>query len=284
MSEQQEQFLAQGFIVLESGLDQSDMRLLENSHKQLNERASAILKQCSKDRISFADFYRENERELIVVPERDDAKSVCRYEYIKHCDSAMREQLLPKLQRYIKELTGSDFVLFKDKCNAKNPGGGAFKPHQDVIAYDKFKPNYHVTVAVFLDAATLENGCLHFPLDYRTSIGDVGAQLMKTPAGELAILPSVEGGSDHGNILPAIEAKINWKAIIAEPGDIVLFDSYVPHFSHANLSDSKRRAMFFTFNAAADGDYYEDYYAMKHQQFDNPTFHIATPTEHSQSM
>ncbi|MGB1239811.1 MAG: phytanoyl-CoA dioxygenase family protein, partial [Pseudomonadales bacterium] len=175
------------------------------------------------------------------------------------------------------------FVLFKDKCNAKNPGGGAFKPHQDVIAYDKFAPNYHVTAAIFLDAATLENGCLHFPRDYRQALAEFDFPQIKTPVGELAILPSCVGGSDHGNIDPEVERQIEWEPIVAAPGDVVLFDSYVPHYSHANLSNYKRRAMFFTFNPASQGEHYDAYYAMKHREFDNPAFHIATPTEHQLS-
>ena len=73
-------------------------------------------------------------QELIVVPESDDPLKVCRYEYIKGFNAAIREKLVPKIQGFIKQLTGEDFVLFKDKLNAKNPGGGAFGPHQDVIA------------------------------------------------------------------------------------------------------------------------------------------------------
>ncbi|MCJ8298567.1 MAG: phytanoyl-CoA dioxygenase family protein [Pseudomonadales bacterium] len=284
MKQQQQQFIEQGYIVLESGLNTADMDLLEQSNTQLYRQAQTLLENAAQQQYSLSDYYKDAPDELIVVPEIDNPTKVCRYEYLRASNQAIREQLVPKLQEYIKGLTGVDFVLFKDKCNAKNPGGGAFEPHQDVIAYDKFKPNYHITVAIFLDESTHQNGCLHFAKNYRTDLAGKGVKSYKTPAGKLQVLPSDKGGSKNGNITEEICQQVNWQAILAKPGDIVIFDSYVPHYSNKNESEFPRRAMFFTFNAKADGDYYQAYYAMKHAEFDNPAFHIATPTAHSQTV
>lgn len=60
--------------------------------------------------------------ELIAVPEIDNDEKMGRYEYIKGYSQPVRELIVPKLQEMIRQLTGTDFVLFKDKCNAKNPG------------------------------------------------------------------------------------------------------------------------------------------------------------------
>jgi len=284
MSDQQHRFIEQGYIVLEKGLDARDMDLLEQSNTQLYQQAQALLENAVAGQYSLSNYYKEAAEDLIVVPEIDNPTKVCRYEYIRASNQSIREQLVPKLQQYIKGLTGVDFVLFKDKCNAKNPGGGAFDPHQDVIAYNKFKPNYHITVAIFLDESTKENGCLHFAKNYRADLAGKGIDSFSTPAGELQVLPSDLGGSKNGSITDEICQQIDWQEILAKPGDIVIFDSYVPHYSNKNESKFPRRAMFFTFNAMSDGDFYQAYYQMKHAEFDNPAFHIATPTAHSQTL
>ncbi len=281
MSTNSEIFKRKGFIVLPQALDQQDMTTLENSSQALSERAQELLAELAESGESLSDFYKRNDNELIVVPEIDDNRKVCRYEYIDGYNEAINGQIVPKLKGFIEELTGSEFLLFKDKCNAKNPGGGAFDPHQDVIAYDQFAPVYHITAAIFLDDATVENGCLHFPEDYRADLTDLDCQEVETPVGTLPVLPSYDGGPDNGNIRMEVSDKIRWNLVPAKRGDVVLFDSYVPHYSEKNDSDKTRRAMFFTFNAAADGSFYQDYYAMKRNEFDNPKFHVATPTAHA---
>lgn len=278
-----EQFKQRGYVVLSQGLDADDMAMLEETSAELNQHAESLLSQLLKSNETPADFYPKHLQELIVVPEADNPLKVCRYEYIKGFNSTIRERLVPKLQGFIKELTGEDFVLFKDKCNAKNPGGGAFEPHQDVIAYNHLKPNFHVTVAIFLDSATLENGCLFFPENYQRDLGTQSFELQQTPSGQLPILPSNDGGSSHGALTPEVSEQLRWQAIEASPGDVVIFDSYVPHYSEKNLSTKSRRAMFYTFNAEHFGDFYNDYYDMKHRDFANPSFHVATPTTHSKS-
>ncbi|WP_370280487.1 phytanoyl-CoA dioxygenase family protein [Pontibacterium sp.] len=274
-------FKKQGYIVLPQGLNQDDMKTLESSSQALSQRAGELLAELAESGESLSDYYKRHDDELIVVPEIDDPLKVCRYEYIDGYSEAINTQIVPKLKQYIEELTGSKFLLFKDKCNAKNPGGGAFDPHQDVIAYDQFKPAYHVTAAIFLDDATVENGCLHFPENYLEDVAELDSPLTETPIGKLPVLESYDGGPDNGNICQEICDKIRWNLVPAKRGDVVLFDSYVPHYSEKNNSDKTRRAMFFTFNAAADGNYYQDYYAMKRNEFDNPKFHVATPTAHA---
>ena len=138
-----------------------------------------------------------------------------------------------------------------------------------------------MTAAIFLDDATVENGSLYFPENYLEDVADSDSALIDTPVGKLPVLASYDGGPENGNIRKEICDKIRWKLVPAKRGDVVLFDSYVPHYSEKNNSDKPRRAMFFTFSSSADGDYYQDYYAMKRNEFDNPKFHVATPTAHA---
>ncbi|WP_027857379.1 phytanoyl-CoA dioxygenase family protein [Marinobacterium jannaschii] len=281
MSNHSETFKNKGYIVLPQALDAQDMTTLELSSKALYQRADQLLAELAESGERLSDFYKRQQNELIVVPEIDNPLKVCRYEYIDGYSETINREIMPKLKGFIEALTGSEFVLFKDKCNAKNPGGGAFDPHQDVIAYDQFQPVYHITAAIFLDDATLENGCLNFPENYLQDVAGLETEKRETPLGMLPILPSYDGGPDNGNIRQEVCDQIRWNTVTARKGDVVLFDSYVPHFSEKNDSQKTRRAMFFTFNAKADGNFYEAYYGMKRQEFDNPKFHVATPTAHA---
>lgn len=282
--EHRQHFEEHGYVRLPQALSPETMAAIERSHARLDQLASDILQASLDSGQSLASYYADEPHQLIAVPERDAPTQVCRYEYIARHDRTVREQLVPTLQSFLQQLTGERYELFKDKCNAKNPGGGAFAPHQDVIAYDSFAPTFHVTAALFLDPATLENGCLYFPLHFAQTMQqlDVDLPWTETPMGPLPVLPSVEGGPDHGSIVPAVGEALQWQPIETQPGDLVLFDSYVPHYSEPNHSAHKRRALFFTFNPASDGNFYEQYYAKKHAEYDNPAFHVATPTAHAE--
>jgi hypothetical protein len=51
------------------------------------------------------------------------------------------------------------------------------------------------------------------------------------------------------------------------PGDVLFFDSYVPHASKPNLSSHRRRILYLTYNRASDGDHRARYYADKRSSF-----------------
>lgn len=149
-----------------------------------------------------------------------------------------------ELQPVLTGLFGEEPVLFKEKINYKHAGGGGFAPHQDAAAYRFI--DHHISVMVPLDAATVRSGCLWFAPD------DGGATL-----------PT----DDRGRIETGVVDTLAWEPVEVEPGDVVFFDSYMPHFSETNLSDHSRRAMYLTYNAAGRGDYRAAYYADKLDEF-----------------
>ena len=53
-----------------------------------------------------------------------------------------------------------------------------------------------------------------------------------------------------------------------EPGDLLFFDSYAPHYSDTNTTDRARRAAYLTYNAASLGDHRDRYYADKRAEFE----------------
>ena len=52
-----------------------------------------------------------------------------------------------------------------------------------------------------------------------------------------------------------------------QPGDVLVFDSYVPHRSDTNTTDVARRALYLTYNRASAGDHRERYYRDKAAEF-----------------
>jgi 2-aminoethylphosphonate dioxygenase len=147
------------------------------------------------------------------------------------------------LARWSSALLGGPAVLFKDKINFKMPGAPGFKAHQDQQAgWSAYAPLF-LTAMVTLDEANLENGCLEIAVG-RHREGLIGEQWV----------PLEEQGLD---LVPVPTA----------PGDVIFFDSFVPHASKPNLTDSPRRILYLTYNLASYGDQRARYFADKHASF-----------------
>jgi hypothetical protein len=151
-----------------------------------------------------------------------------------------------RLQRAVEQLLCGPAVLFKDKINFKMPGGGGFELHQDQQAgWSEYAPLF-VTAMVSIDPATVDNGCLEIAAVTRQAglIGREWAPLTPMDAIAFDLVP-----------VPTL------------PGDVLFFDSYVPHASKPNLSGSRRRILYLTYNRASDGDHRARYYADKRLSF-----------------
>ncbi|WP_300632047.1 phytanoyl-CoA dioxygenase family protein [Pseudomonas sp.] len=259
------QFQQQGFAHLDKTRANLDLSRIESALAEISQRALS--------------HRADNVPGLVVVTEASNAEQLCRLEYLTGSSPYYAQELVPSLAQLIEQHLGHPVNLFKDKCNFKHPGGGAFTPHQDITAYRHFGSNYQVTAAVLLDAAVKENGALEVATHW--DLAPEGAQLVETPRGPLPQLPSYQGGTRNGDIDDLLCAGMRWQRIDAAPGDVILFDSYVPHRSSENRSSSTRRILFFTFNLACEGDFYHHYYRTKWATPDNPIFHVSTPTLHS---
>jgi ectoine hydroxylase-related dioxygenase (phytanoyl-CoA dioxygenase family) len=98
-----------------------------------------------------------------------------------------------------------------------------------------------------LDPATPASGCLYVAPGYA--------------AGQLPT-------DERGRIAEATAAQLEWQPVPLEPGDLLFFDSYTPHYSETNTTKRPRRAAYLTYNAAALGDHRERYYADKRAEFE----------------
>ena len=142
---------------------------------------------------------------------------------------------------------GERVVLFKDKINFKYPGGAGFTPHQDAPAYVNFGVEHHVTLMAPANPFTMENGCLVMALD----------------ACERRILPQNPDGTVRAEVVDGFAST----PILASPGDVIVFDAWVPHWSARNTSNAPRRSYYMTFNPVSAGDHRAAYYARKRECF-----------------
>jgi len=178
------------------------------------------------------------------------ADLLVRVEHFLGPDNAEVTALLacPKTLAAVAELIGEPPVLFKEKVNYKLPGCRADKLHQDQSAGWNAYGDYFITMAVAVDANRRDNAALTF-----LSSGNYEQRLMA---------PEWQPLTDQD---PPYEPAAEYSLIEAAPGDVIFFDSYVPHGSPANSSASQRRNIYLTFNRRSAGDqrrrYYDDKWA-----------------------
>jgi len=95
---------------------------------------------------------------------------------------------------------------------------------------------------VAIDDATAANGCLEV-------VSDAHDRLWPT--------------DDDGCLREDVAAALAWEPVPLRAGDTLWFHSRTPHRSGPNTSPHPRRALYPTYNAAAEGDLRADYYRQK---------------------
>jgi len=150
------------------------------------------------------------------------------------------------MQGRVSALLGEPAILFKDKINFKLPGSDGFAPHQDVQAGWERYGSLHLTALLSIDATGIENGCLELAAGQhrRGQIGASWEPLTRDDMRGMVFTPCV-----------------------TEPGDVVFFDSFVPHRSAPNQTDAPRRVLYVTYNRASEGDNLARYYADKRASY-----------------
>ena len=146
----------------------------------------------------------------------------------------------------VSQLLDGAAVLFKEKINLKMPGGDGFKPHQDAQAGWNSYASFYITALVSIDEATAENGCLEVAAGWHNK-GLIGAEWKPLTDDDMK-------GMD-------------FKSYPTKPGDAMFFDSYAPHQSGPNLTDTPRRVLYVTYNRASEGDHRRQYFDDKRASF-----------------
>jgi hypothetical protein len=166
--------------------------------------------------------------------------------FCPHHDEFDRIVRRGRLHRAVEQLFGEPAVLFKEKINFKMPGAAGFEAHQDQQAGWSLYAPIFMTALVAIDPATIENGCLELSTMQRQS------QLI---------------GEEWKPLTEAQMAGHAFEPVPTAPGDVLFFDSYVPHASKPNMTNRQRRILYLTFNQSAHGDHRAKYFADKRASF-----------------
>ncbi|KAJ9603269.1 hypothetical protein H2200_012047 [Cladophialophora chaetospira] len=145
-----------------------------------------------------------------------------------------------KLLDLLKQLSGEDMLLFKEKINYKLAGSGGFAPHIDSTAYTHIKKIKHLAILLAVDPSNSRNGGLEVVK---------GSHEMEVPI-----------GADNC-IEPEWVRRQTWTSVELEAGEILIFGSYLAHRSATNHSNVDRKALYATYNCAREGDLHNEYYA-----------------------
>lgn len=135
----------------------------------------------------------------------------------------------------MRQLIGPDVCLFHSKLMMKAAREGSFTPwHQDYQywQYESLLPT-QVNCMLYVDGSDLGNGCLRM-VDGTQRSGLLPIHRIASKSFSIGL----EGGLDDWPCTP----------VPANPGDAIIFGSYVIHGSGPNTSDRHRRANTFAFD------------------------------------
>lgn len=168
----------------------------------------------------------------------------------------------PKTVECLASLFGEPPVLFKEKVNYKPPGCRPDKLHQDHAAGWNAYGDFYISMGIVVDENRKDNAAISF-----MKSGNYERKLMGPEWKPLS--------EDDPPYSPAEE----YVLLEADPGDVVFFDSFVPHGSPANTGNRRRRNIFLTFNKQSDGDTRAKYYKDKWAKYPPNQIDDARPAE-----
>lgn len=137
----------------------------------------------------------------------------------------------------MRDLVGHDEpMLFTEKLNLKRAGHGGANPlHQDFPYWKPQTPRAAniATAVLFLDDATIENGCLHVvPGSHRDGVW----------AGRTDGDPGLANEIDSSDL-----GDLHLEPLEVEAGAVVYFGAFLVHSSAPNTSGGDRRALLFSY-------------------------------------
>jgi len=179
--------------------------------------------------------------------EWDDARAEIRsMEPFLHLDGVLER--LPddaRLWQPVADLVGEPrLALFTDKLNIKRPNGAPFPWHQDspYFAFECPHVERLVSVQVYLDDASAENGCLWMiPGSHR-----------------FGVLPGLSDRGVLGRLYTDVDrvlAEAPRVRLAAPAGSAIFFHGDVVHGSQVNRSSGSRRAFVLTYQPAGHAQF-----------------------------
>jgi len=161
-----------------------------------------------------------------------------------------------KIVEKLNNIFYEPYTIFKDKFNAKPPGGEGFFAHYDGVFIFKDaqgidKKGWYeytdvfVNVLVALDPCTKENGTIEIANAHNKTFEDL-------------LLNTKQNGTPE--ILDEITKKTSFNSIKLDAGDVVVFDNKCPHKSSKNYSKQSRGTLYYTYTLAKYGSFYNKYF------------------------
>ncbi len=166
-----------------------------------------------------------------------------------------------KILILLKNIFNEEFLIFKDKFNAKPPSGEGFFAHYDGVFHfldeNNNKKNgwyeygdYFINVLIALDECNLKNGALEIAKAHKGNFNELLKNTKNdgTPA-----------------LTKEIESNTSFDLINLNAGDIVIFSNTCPHRSKQNTTNKDRRVLYYTYSLKKNGDKYQEYFKNKKQ-------------------
>ena len=219
-----------GVCVVKNFFDKSEMSKIKNYVdviKILKPKTGQVMKYYEKS------VFKTNKKNVLIRAEFF-------YDYHKGLNKLLDSK---KIKNYLKFLLGYECVLFKEKINYKPPGGRADKLHQDSQSdWEKYAKEF-ISVLISVEKSTKLNGGLEFDFSGKNCFKLVGEMWKPLKINQLN--------------------KPKFKPMQLDEGDVVFFNSYVPHRSGPNLSNNSRAQIYVTYNKKIDGNFRKKYFAEK---------------------
>jgi phytanoyl-CoA hydroxylase len=225
-----------GFVVRRAVFDKADVLAMAEACESLVQRLLAE-KRGTKHSLGSYLFEIQRRLETIIKWEPDNPDLVQALEAFAHLSDELRRWALdPRLLNPCKDVVGEDnLALFTEKLTLKRARkGGHIILHQDFPYWsDLTKIASRVATAmIFLDDATLENGCLEVvPGSHREGLR---ARRTVDGFGSLEMDPLQY---DQSRLLP----------LEVPAGSVVFFGPLLVHRSRLNQSDVDRRALLYSY-------------------------------------
>jgi len=221
--EQIEAYRTDGYLVLDGVFDRERL-----------DRIDQTVRQITDDAISSGDYSKILELE----PANDDGKPITR-RIFNPFDQHEEFQALATdtfLLDCVESLIGHNFSLQHSKLNMKPAKvGSAVEWHQD-LAYFPHTNDDLITLLIYLDDATKENGCSQVLPRHHTHYFD-----HSRPDGRFAGM--ITEDLDSGNFGRAV-------SLPAPAGSVIFMHPITPHSSLPNNSDKQRRTLIYEYRAS----------------------------------
>ena len=237
-------FHSQGYFVRESIFNAAELRVLREAVESIHRRMNALAMSEDAPKTEAVDEkrYQELDGSLVKWEWREGSTDIRSMEPFLFLHPDL-EHIIddPRLWLPARSIIGADKLsLFTDKLNFKRPQGAPFPLHQDspYFALDGRSVDRLLSIQIYLDDVTVENGCLWM-----------------VPGSHVhGILPGIQNKGVLDRLYTDMERFSGAAPVPVEvpAGSAIFFHAHVIHGSKGNRTNRSRRAMVITYQPAGN--------------------------------